>query len=178
MIDIEQLTVEELEYLRDACNRRLLRMRNTERLNLTELLRLLEEVKITLKDQGKHWRSLEHWQWKDGQICFWLNPTDQVRYRSGWYSIDELIAWTHDYGPIMADFDRDVAAECAEDPTVDELIAWTHDYGPIMADFDRDAAAECAEDPTVSTVDGVAISWLASMADNERKADTEQFELV
>ncbi len=147
MIDIEQLTVEELEYLRDACNRRLLRMRNTERLNLTELLRLLEEVKITLKDQGKHWRSLEHWQWKDGQICFWLNPTDQVRYRSGWYSIDELIAWTHDYGPIMADFDRDVAAECAEDPTV-------------------------------STVDGVAISWLASMADNERKADTEQFELV
>lgn len=139
MIDIEQLTVEELERLRDACNRRLLRMRNTERLNLTELLRLLEEVKLTLRDQGKHWRSLEYWQWKDGQICFWLNPTDQVRYRSGWYTIDELIAWTHDYGPIMADLDSDDVTAFDEDDTASTVDGVTISWLTHMTDSDRDA---------------------------------------
>ena len=47
------------------------------------------------------WRSLERWQWMDGEIRFWLNPTDQENYRSGWFSIDDLIAWAHDTGPIV-----------------------------------------------------------------------------
>lgn len=101
MIDIESLTVQELEQLRDACNRRLLQMRHTEGLTLAELLRLLEEVKGTLNDQGKQWRSLERWQWIEGKIRFWLNPTDQSLYQTGWYSIDELIAWTQDCGPVL-----------------------------------------------------------------------------
>lgn len=142
MIDIELLTVEELEYLRDACNRRLLRMRNTERLNLTELLRLLEEVKITLNDQGKHWRSLERWQWKDGQICFWLNPTDQVRYQSGWYSIDELIAWTHNYGPILADLDLDDGAEFDADDTVSTVDGVAISWLTNMTESDLEADTE------------------------------------
>jgi hypothetical protein len=37
----------------------------------------------------------------DGGIKFWLNPTEQDLYRPGWYTIDELIAWTHDTGPVM-----------------------------------------------------------------------------
>jgi hypothetical protein len=101
MFDIEMLDIQELEQLRDRVNRRLLQMRRTEGLRLPELLQLFEEVKTTLQDQGKEWRSLERWQWMDGGIRFWLNPNDQDIYRAGWFSIDELIAWTNDLGPIV-----------------------------------------------------------------------------
>ena len=101
MIDIQTLDITQLEQLRDAINRRLLKMRRTEGLRLPELLQLFEEVKTTLQDQGKEWYSLERWQWMDGGIKFWLNPNDQDLYTTGWFSIDELIAWTHDSGPVM-----------------------------------------------------------------------------
>jgi hypothetical protein len=101
MIDIQALDQYELEQLRDAVNRRLLQMRRTEGLPLPELLRLFEEVKITLQGQGKQWHSLERWQWMEGGIKFWLNPTEQDIYHAGWFSIDELVAWAHDIGPVM-----------------------------------------------------------------------------
>src|SRR5437879_1724533 len=101
MFDIESLDIAELEQLRDACSRRLLQMRRTHGLALPDLLRLFEEVKATLSDQGKEWHSLERWQWMDGEIRFWLNPSDQELYRTGWFSIDDLIAWTGELGPIV-----------------------------------------------------------------------------
>jgi hypothetical protein len=101
MIDIQSLDIYELERLRDAVNRRLLQMRRTEGLRLPELLQLFEEVKLTLQDQGKEWHSLERWQWMEGGIKFWLNPNEQDIYNSGWFSIDDLIAWSHDTGPVM-----------------------------------------------------------------------------
>ena len=101
MVDIQTLDMYELEQLRDAINRRILQMRRTEGLALPELLRLFEEVKLTLQDQGKQWYSLERWQWMDGGIKFWLNPNDQDIYHSGWFTIDDLIAWVHDTGPVM-----------------------------------------------------------------------------
>ncbi|GAB4111334.1 MAG: hypothetical protein Fur005_21030 [Roseiflexaceae bacterium] len=104
---IEHLEVEELEQLRDAINRRLLQMRRTKGLALPELLRLFEEVKQTLTDQGKEWHSLERWQWIDGEIRFWLNPHEQDIYRSGWFSIDDLIAWAHETGPIVIEEEFD-----------------------------------------------------------------------
>lgn len=107
MIDLQSLDMFELEQLRDAINRRLLQMRRTEGLPLPELLRLFEEVKTTLQDQGKVWYSLERWQWMEGGIKFWLNPNDQDLYRPGWYSIDELIAWAHDTGPIVIEEELD-----------------------------------------------------------------------
>lgn len=100
-MDIENLEVEQLEQLRDAINRRLLQIRRTKGLTLPELLRLFDEVKQTLTDQGKEWRSLERWQWMDGEIRFWLNPAAQDLYRPGWFSIDDLIAWAHDSGPVV-----------------------------------------------------------------------------
>jgi len=101
MFDIQSLDISELERLRDAVNRRLLQMRRTEGLRLPELLQLFEEVKLALQDQGKEWHSLERWQWIEGGIKFWLNPNEQDLYNSGWFSIDELIAWSHDLGPVM-----------------------------------------------------------------------------
>lgn len=100
-IDIEGLSIEELEQLRDAVNHRLLQLRYSNRHTLPELLRMLEELKVVLNDQGKQWRSLERWQWMDGQIRFWLNPTDQVQYQSGWYTIDELLQWSRNRGPVI-----------------------------------------------------------------------------
>jgi hypothetical protein len=112
--NLESLDYQELAELRDAINRQMLKMRRTTGLRLNELLELLEEVKITLRDQGKEWRSLERWQYVDGQICFWLNPADQSRYRMGWFSIDDLIQWSHNTGPVMIEDDLDDLAEEAE----------------------------------------------------------------
>src|SRR5919108_312906 len=109
MIDIQTLDVSQLEQLRDAINRRLLQMRRTEGLRLPELLQLFEEVKTTLQDQGKEWYSLERWQWMEGEIKFWLNPTDQDIYRTGWFSIDDLIAWTQNLGPMIIEKGPDEA---------------------------------------------------------------------
>jgi ribosomal protein L29 len=114
-IDIEGLSIEELEQLRDAINQRLLQLRYSNRHTLPELLRMLEEVKALLNDQGKQWRSLERWQWMDGQIRFWLNPTDQVQYQSGWFTIDELIQWSQNNGPVLI----------SEEPEADEDEPWT-----------------------------------------------------
>lgn len=106
-IDIEGMSIGELERLRDAVNQRLLELRYTNRHTLPELLRMLEELKVALGDQGKEWRSLERWQWMDGQIRFWLNPTDQVRYQAGWYTIDELLLWSQNRGPVIVPAEED-----------------------------------------------------------------------
>ena len=100
-IDLGALDITQLEALRDACNRRLLELRHTQGLTLPELLQLLEEVKAALRDQQKDWHSLERWQWMEGEIRFWLNPVEQDIYNAGWFSIDDLIAWTHDHGPVL-----------------------------------------------------------------------------
>ncbi len=114
-IDIEGLSIEELENLRDAVNQRLLQLRYSNRHTLPELLRMLEELKTVLNDQGKQWRSLERWQWMDGQIRFWLNPTDQVQYQSGWFTIDELLQWSRNRGPVIVH----------EEDDEDESEPWT-----------------------------------------------------
>ena len=115
-IDLEALSIPELERLRDAVNQRLLQLRYSNRHTLPELLRMLEELKGVLNDQGKQWRSLERWQWMDGQIRFWLNPTDQVQYQSGWYTIDELLQWSRNSGPVIV----------RDEEELDESETWTH----------------------------------------------------
>lgn len=130
VIDIGALSIEELEQLRDVVNRRILEMRRTSGLAMPDLLRLLEEVKATLRDQGKEWYSLERWQWMDGEVRFWLNPKDQVSYRTGWFTIDDLIAWSHERGAVVVD---------------DE--------------YDEEAADE-VENRMTTTVGGVTITWL------------------
>ncbi len=113
-IDLDALDVPELERLRDAINRRILQKRRTKGLTLPELLRLFEETKAVLAEHHLEWRSLERWQWMDGEIKFWLNPVDQESYRAGWYSIDDLIAWVYNEGPIV------IHPEADEDDDLDE----------------------------------------------------------
>jgi hypothetical protein len=98
---------------------------------LSELLRLLEDLKTTLRDQGKEWYSLERWHWQDGQICFWLNPSDHTRYRMGWFGIDDLLAWMENQGPIViateSGVDRCDDANCVQDTATQAagvLVGW------------------------------------------------------
>lgn len=111
MFNLEELDYQQLAALRDAASRRMLQLRRTRGLRLPELLGLLEEVKQTLRDQGKEWRSLERWQWLDGEIRFWLNPVDQSSYNVGWFSIDELIQWAHEMGPVLVAEEEEAFAE-------------------------------------------------------------------
>lgn len=122
-IDIHELSIDELEDLRDACNQRILEMRRTRGLALPDLLRLLEEVKTVLRDQGKEWYSLERWQWMDGEIRFWLNPKDQELYHTGWFSVDDLIAWSRERGPVLIEHE-------------DDDDEWDSDLGSGMYDSD------------------------------------------
>lgn len=122
-VDIEAMSIDELEELRDACNRRILEMRRTTGLSMPELLRLLEEVKVALGDQGKEWHSLERWQWMDGEIRFWLNPSDHDLYHTGWFSIDDLIAWTREAGPVMVAYEDEIEEEL-EDTSDAQLVSW------------------------------------------------------
>lgn len=111
-IDISHLDYAELLALRDSVNRRILALRRTPTLRLDELLSVFEETREALSNRGHRWHSLERWQWIDGEVRFWLNPVDSSRYLVGWFTIDDLIAWLDEQGPIVrasADADgRDV----------------------------------------------------------------------
>lgn len=39
---------------------------------------------------------------RDGVLYGWLNPENQRRYRAGWYTIEQLLAWTRGEGPVVA----------------------------------------------------------------------------
>lgn len=135
-VDIDTLNLDELHRLRDACNRRILEMRQTKGLSLPELLNLLEEVKVTLNDQGKEWYSLERWQWMDGDIRFWLNPTDQFTYRPGWYSIDELIAWAQNRGPVVVEEEDEFEEEEHWPEPRTMQVAWRTDDDKLVSNTD------------------------------------------
>jgi hypothetical protein len=100
-IDLSTLDYEALCELRDEVAQRILELRQTPRMRLEEILFLFEETKTALTDRGIRWHSLERWQWVDGEVRFWVNPVDQIRYHTGWYRLADLTAWLTDHGPIV-----------------------------------------------------------------------------
>ena len=69
--------------------------------------KLEEKVKKTnireiLSKAGKQYLALSP-RWKgneENEIEFWLNPWDQVNNRCGWFTLEDLIDWTKNKGPI------------------------------------------------------------------------------
>lgn len=56
-----------------------------------------------LNDAGKRYFALSP-KWKDEEkkeVVYWLNPFEQDRYNSGWFTVDNLKAWLKDEGPIV-----------------------------------------------------------------------------
>ena len=100
-IDITTLDYDALCDLRDEVNQRILMLKKAPRLRLEDSLRLFEETKTALTERGLTWHSLERWQWMEGEVRFWLNPIDQTRYATGWFALEDLIAWLSDDGVIV-----------------------------------------------------------------------------
>lgn len=68
--------------------------------------KLEKEVKKTkieekLKKANKKYFSLSPKWNEDGTIIYWLNPYDQRKYNMGWYTLDDLLLWIKDKGPIV-----------------------------------------------------------------------------
>ena len=58
----------------------------------------------TLEAAGKGFHALSpDWLDREAQedVIFFLNPREQSKYSSGWFTLDELQAWTKEQGPIL-----------------------------------------------------------------------------
>lgn len=63
-------------------------------------------IEQVLKDAGLRWSALSpSFLGKDGVdgLHFFLNPHNQAQHDHGWFSVDELQAWTKKTGPVMLD---------------------------------------------------------------------------
>ena len=67
-----------------------------------ELQKAVDKTKIVeiLKKANKEYYALEP-RFFDGVLKFWLNPKEQSKYNYGWFTVDELLLWTKNEGPIM-----------------------------------------------------------------------------
>jgi hypothetical protein len=76
------------------------------------LLKAAEETTIEkhLKRSGKDWFALEpHWisdnlkKRSRHKVMFWLNPMEQHIHNAGWFTVEDLLAWSEGKGRIMMD---------------------------------------------------------------------------
>lgn len=58
-------------------------------------------VEQMLLAAGKTYYALAPRLTPDGELKFYLNPTDQAKNHSGWFSPDELKAWAQGTGPVL-----------------------------------------------------------------------------
>lgn len=60
-------------------------------------------IHAELKAAGKGWYALApQWQDQEGsELLFFLNPKDQKRYDSGWFTLAELREWAQEQGPVV-----------------------------------------------------------------------------
>lgn len=68
------------------------------------ILKKVAETGIENKIQGagKGWYALSPREQDDGSLSFYLNPTEQHKYASGWFTVSELEEWCEDKGPIVS----------------------------------------------------------------------------
>lgn len=54
-----------------------------------------------LEKANKSYYALSPRRREDGTIAVWLNPREQSKFKSGWYSIEDLKLWAVNQGPVM-----------------------------------------------------------------------------
>ena len=61
-------------------------------------------IREILKEAGKDFFALRP-RWTDGNeskgLEFFLNPKEQDKYNTGWFTLDELLEWAQDRGPVI-----------------------------------------------------------------------------
>ena len=62
-------------------------------------------VQAALKAAGLRWYGmLPAWRTEEGsELLIYLNPQDQRKYNGGWFTVPELMAWSHGNGPVITD---------------------------------------------------------------------------
>lgn len=60
-------------------------------------------IENELKAAGKSWHALSpRWEQGEGsELLFFLNPREQHKYGSGWFSVEDLRLWAQDKGPVV-----------------------------------------------------------------------------
>lgn len=98
--------VEVSKFPKDAAEK--LKKSDQDRLNLFKTAKK-SGIEQFLRGHGKNWYALSP-KWAaefsgsketEYDVVFWLNPTKQHKYVSGWYSIEELKLWAQNRGPVM-----------------------------------------------------------------------------
>jgi len=59
-----------------------------------------------LKSAGRSWFALRAAWIRDKSaskhpVWFWLNPQEQDRYEAGWFTVEDLLQWTENKGPVL-----------------------------------------------------------------------------
>lgn len=64
-------------------------------------------IEESLRKAGKRWYALSpRWAFPDEaqgtqhRVVYWLNPMEQNRYSSGWFTVEDLMLWAKDIGPV------------------------------------------------------------------------------
>lgn len=60
-----------------------------------------DKIKEELRELDKSWYSLDELKEYDGVWHIWLNPRQQNKYNSGWFTIEDLKDWCENKGKIM-----------------------------------------------------------------------------
>lgn len=72
-----------------------------------DLYQSLEDTGLekTLTSRGKRWYALSPSlrNSDESELLVYLNPQEQQKYRSGWFTIPELMAWADNLGPVLLD---------------------------------------------------------------------------
>jgi len=63
-------------------------------------------IETVLKSAGRSWFALRAAWIRDKSaskhpVWFWLNPQEQDRYEAGWFTVEDLLQWTENKGPVL-----------------------------------------------------------------------------
>lgn len=64
-------------------------------------IKKLDKVKIKLQKANKEWFSLSRVEKHNNIWEVWLNPYNQSTYNYGWFTLEDLLLWVEDKGPII-----------------------------------------------------------------------------
>lgn len=95
-------------------------------------------IKKRLADAGKRWYALSP-RWRNNEegseLIAFLNPCQQDKYDSGWFTIDELDAWAHERGPVADGRAVRTALEALDRDWAYHLVAGLQAAGVGLSDY-------------------------------------------